>query len=77
MKTHIDQLAYTKGWKYQVHEDCACSSKIRLDVPIKTDFYEIHENGVIVAKKGYAWNGPNKPAVDTKNFRRGSLFHDI
>ena len=28
------------------------------------------------AEKGYAWDGPSGPAIDTKNFMRGSLVHD-
>jgi hypothetical protein len=26
--------------------------------------------------KGYAWNGPSGPTLDTRNFMRGSLVHD-
>lgn len=27
-------------------------------------------------KKGYCWDGPSGPTIDTDNFMRGSLFHD-
>ena len=27
-------------------------------------------------KKGYAWDGPSGPTIDTRNFMRGSLVHD-
>ena len=32
--------------------------------------------GVLIIKKGYAWDGPSGPTFDTKNFMRGSLVHD-
>ncbi|MFA5378531.1 MAG: hypothetical protein WC455_22445 [Dehalococcoidia bacterium] len=44
---------------------------------IKTDFIELFANGVIVGRKGYAWDGPSGPTFDTKNTMRGSLVHDI
>ena len=27
-------------------------------------------------RKGYSWDGPSGPTIDTDNFMRGSLFHD-
>lgn len=32
--------------------------------------------GTITFKKGYAWDGPSGPTIDSKNFMRGSLVHD-
>lgn len=32
--------------------------------------------GLLTMKKGYAWDGPSGPTIDTKNFMRGSLVHD-
>jgi len=74
---HIDQMAYSKGYLYQLREPCACTSNIRLDRDIVTAFYTIFKNGVIVGNMGYAWNGANKPAINTKSFVRPSCFHDI
>jgi hypothetical protein len=36
----------------------------------------IDENGEMLIKKGYTWDGPSGPTIDTKNFMRGSLIHD-
>ena len=33
-------------------------------------------SGDLCIKKGYAWDGPSGPTIDTKNFMRGSLVHD-
>jgi hypothetical protein len=32
--------------------------------------------GILVIRKGYAWDGASGPAINTKNFLRGSLEHD-
>ena len=41
------------------------------------DRYSISENGCLIAKDGYWWNGASGPAVDTPNAMEGSCFHDI
>lgn len=33
--------------------------------------------GTVIAKAGYAWDGASGPAIDTTNFMRASLIHDI
>lgn len=42
---------------------------------VETDFLKLM-HGSLVIKKGYAWDGPSGPTIDTKNFMRGSLIHD-
>jgi hypothetical protein len=32
--------------------------------------------GTLTIAKGYAWDGPSGPTVDTKNWMRASLVHD-
>jgi len=32
--------------------------------------------GFLTIKKGYAWDGPSGPTIDTPSFMRGSLVHD-
>ena len=34
-------------------------------------------NGSLVIYKGYEWDGPSGPAIDTDNFMDGSLIHDM
>jgi len=43
---------------------------------IKTDYIDLDTEGMLVIKKGYAWDGPSGPTFDTPNFMRGSLVHD-
>ena len=51
------------------------------DVPELAHFYLTAPfislwGGVIKIDVGYAWDGASGPAINTKNFRRGSLVHD-
>ena len=69
-------MKYKKGYKYQVaEEDCWMSNVTGLSAV--GDFYKICESGLIIARKGYAYDGPSGPTIDTKTFLRGALFHDI
>ena len=78
MILNIGELAYSKGYRYQVRlNPCSCTSKIRLEADIITPWFTIRADGLITAHVGYAWNGANKPAINTKSFVRPSLFHDI
>lgn len=38
--------------------------------------YIILSNGVLIMNKGYAWDGPSGPTIDTVDFLKGSLVHD-
>lgn len=39
-------------------------------------YFSLHA-GILVIRDGYAWDGPSGPTVDTKDFLRGSLVHDV
>lgn len=45
-------------------------------VSISHEYIRLYASGWLVIKWEYAWNGPNKPAIDTRSFKRGSLAHD-
>ena len=40
------------------------------------EYVVLEESGTITFKKGYAWDGPSGPTIDSKNFMRSSLVHD-
>lgn len=69
-------IFYKKGYKYQLVENYSSDTGIKPDQPIVTDYIDLTEEGIIGIKKGYAWDGPSGPAIDTLNFMRGSLVHD-
>jgi len=37
----------------------------------------LYPDGVLMIQRGYAWDGASGPAVDTMDFTRGSLVHDV
>lgn len=82
-------ISYQRGYKYQLYAEHEFSvSGIDLnhnwESPVKEKhlhFIDVVEASTgqinIKAKKGYAWDGPSGPTLDTKTFMRGSLYHDI
>ena len=69
-------IVYTDGWKYQLKDACVCQTGICPAERVETDYITLELDGLLTVKAGYAWDGPSGPAVDSKNFMRGSLIHD-
>lgn len=42
-----------------------------------TSLLRLSREGKLLVLDGYAWDGPSGPAIDTTNFMRGSLVHDV
>jgi hypothetical protein len=70
------QIEYRSGYKYQLVKTCKFDVNIKPEEDIVTDFIDLTAAGLLAVKKGYAWDGPSGPTIDTKNFMRGSLVHD-
>ncbi len=71
----MNKIFYKCGYKYQLTNDFTCEIDI-LKHTISTDFIVLQNYGLLIIKKGYAWDGPSGVAIDTKDFMRGSLVHD-
>jgi len=69
-------IEYNDGYKYQLKETCSLSIEIRPDKNISTPFILLDTQGNLTIMKGYAWDGPSGPTIDTLTFMRGSLIHD-
>ena len=70
-------IRYRSGYKYQLVEEYSVRVVVIPDEDIDTEFFiALSTDGVLVIKRGYAWDGPSGPTFDTKNFMRGSLVHD-
>ena len=69
-------IQYKKGYKYQLFKAYSIQTNIRPVANIKTHFLTLNVNGLLRIKRGYSWDGPSGPAIDTKGFMRGSLIHD-
>ena len=71
-----NDVVYKGGYKYQLHESYEVTVRINPPEDIKTDYISLNQTGHLVIGKGYAWDGPSGPTIDTSNFMRGSLVHD-
>lgn len=72
MKAHYRVL---NRYKYALTDDY----RIRIAITgqeIHTRFIDLGGDGTLVVKRGYAWDGPSGPTLDTISFMRGSLVHD-
>jgi hypothetical protein len=69
-------VRYRSGYKYQLRNEHVDSVAVIPDAAIVTDYVQLDTAGLITLRRGYAWDGPSGPTIDTKNFMRGSLVHD-
>lgn len=65
-----------RKYKYNLHSDVVYETGINVDNPTDLGLLIIDRDGKMTIRKGYSWDGPSGPAIDTKNFMRGSLIHD-
>lgn len=72
----MECITYKGGYKYQLKEDYSVQVDIKPQMDVKTPYIELDLNGLLTVMKGYAWDGPSGPTIDTLNFMRGSLVHD-
>jgi len=72
----MDYIRYKGGYKYQLCKTYTVWTEIRPPRVIKTQFICLTPDGLLRIRRGYAWDGPSGPAIDTPNFMRGSLVHD-
>lgn len=64
-----------RRYKYRLCDDYKIKIEI-LDHTVDTPFISLSPEGELTIRKGYAWDGPSGPTIDTKSFMRGSLVHD-
>ena len=72
-----EYIYYIKGaFKYQITRDLAIQTDIQIDEPIITPFVCLSETGLLILKRGFAFDGPSGPTIDTPSFMRGAGAHD-
>lgn len=59
------EVLYVDGFKFQLVRDVSCYVSIRPEQDIITDFIELYTTGLLVLKKGFAWDGCSGPTIDT------------
>ena len=72
----MTRIAYREGFKYQLAETYRVQVGIRPAHDIITEYVLLGPTGMLTIMRGYAWDGPSGPAMDTKTAMRGSLVHD-
>ena len=51
-------------------------TEVKIKKKIRIDYLALETNGFLKFEKGFAWDGPTNPGIDTLNTMRGSLVHD-
>ena len=64
-----------KGYKYELASPAETDTGI-IGRTADTEYLRLTIDGILTARKGYCWDGPSGPSIDTNTFMRGSLFHD-
>jgi hypothetical protein len=73
----MECIEYNGGYKYQLKKTYDITIDVKPDKPIDTEFIKLDTEGNLTILKGYAWDGPSGPTIDTLTFMRGSLVHDV
>lgn len=69
-------IRYRASYKYQLASDYKQQIDLLPQTDIVTDFVHLNTQGNLLVKKGYAWDGPSGPVIDTEKNMRASLVHD-
>jgi hypothetical protein len=69
-------IRYREGYKYQLAEDYSVLTPIYPDNTIEHEFFTLTTDGLLLIRRGYAWDGASGPTFDTKSSMRPSLVHD-
>jgi len=69
-------ITYRSGYKYQLCGSYSVQTAVHPWDTAMLDDIVLHKDGNLFLPKGYAWDGPSGPSIDTKSFMRGSLVHD-
>jgi len=72
----MECIAYRGGYKYQLNQSYSIQTEIKPEEAVDTEYLSLSLDGFLTIKKGYAWDGPSGPTIDTLNFMRSSLVHD-
>lgn len=69
-------IRYSEGYKYQLEALYACETPVTGTL-IEDDLFTLYESGLLVIRRGFAWDGASGPTIDSKSSMRASLVHDV
>ncbi|KKM19395.1 hypothetical protein LCGC14_1656080 [marine sediment metagenome] len=72
------QITYRdlSNWKYQLLGNWYADTEVK-GFRIDNIMFTLFESGRLKVRRGYAWDGPSGPTIDTKTFMRASVVHDV
>lgn len=62
-------------YKYRLLADLVLQCSVQ-GFYLRTEYIELRADGGLTLRKGYAWDGPSGPTIDTASSLRGSAGHD-
>ena len=68
-------MKYRKGYKYQLAEDELFITKL-YGYNIITKRIELHPDGSLIVREGYACDGPSGPTIDRRENMSAAVLHD-
>ena len=57
-------ILYARGYKYQLRENAIAESGVRPCELVQHEYFAIDTNGLILVRRGYAWDGASSLAID-------------
>lgn len=73
-----DFLRFISGFKYQIVEEFVIViDDYKPHQNIVDEFFEFYADGTLIIKKGFAWDGPSGPTIDTKDAHIAAIVHDV
>lgn len=70
-----DWLESLARWKYRTTRQITMITDVR-GYACKTEYIQLWDDGRLILAKGYAWDGPSGPTIDTADSLRASAGHD-
>lgn len=76
-------LRYRRVHRYEVATDTLIQTGMKgfwvtIDAnPGQRRWVELREDGYLIIRQGFTWDGASGPAIDTDNIMQASLAHDV
>lgn len=70
------KLEWTEGYKYRTAKTFWIFTGIKPFDEIQIGRITLTVEGQLIIDRGYSWDGPSGPTIDTNNFMVGGVVHD-
>lgn len=69
-------IYYARGYRYQLRETAYFKTRIYPTQKIVMPLVELWEDGTLIVRKYFSWDGASGPTINDDTNRRASLAHD-